>query len=84
VVVNVSRGVIDAMRGAYADVVVVLVTAPPDVLAQRLALRARGSDGQIETRLSRAVDDALPDATIINIGDAQDHARQLVEIIRSR
>jgi ribose 1,5-bisphosphokinase len=84
VVVNVSRTVIDTMRRTYADVVVVLVTAPPDVLAQRLAMRARGSDGQIETRLSRAVEDASPDATIVNIGDAQDHARRLVEIIRSR
>jgi ribose 1,5-bisphosphokinase len=84
VVVNVSRTVIDTMRRTYADVVVVLVTAPPDVLAQRLAMRARGSDGQIETRLSRAVEDASPDATIVNIGDAQCRARRLVEIIRSR
>jgi ribose 1,5-bisphosphokinase len=84
VVVNVSRAVIDAMRRAYADVVVVLVTAPPDVLAQRLAIRARESDGRIETRLTRAADDASPDAAIVNIGDAQDHARQLVEIIRGR
>jgi ribose 1,5-bisphosphokinase len=84
VVVNVSRTVIDAMRRTYADVVVVLVTAPPDILAQRLAMRARGSDGQIATRLGRAVDDASPDATIVNVGDAQDHARRLVEIIRGR
>ena len=30
VVVNVSRTVIGAMRRAYANVVVVLITAPPD------------------------------------------------------
>ena len=46
VVVNVSRTVIDAMRRAYADVVVVSITAPPEILAERLAARARGSDGQ--------------------------------------
>ena len=36
VIVNVSRTVISAMRAVYADVVVVSITAPPDVLAERL------------------------------------------------
>ena len=70
------------MRRAYADVVVVSITAPPEILAERLAARARGSDGQIEHRLRRAVDDAAPDVTIVNVGSAEDHARELVRIIR--
>src|SRR5215813_4752398 len=37
VVVNVSRSAIDELRRKYANVVVVLVTAPPQVLAERLA-----------------------------------------------
>ncbi len=82
VVVNASRTVTTEMRRTYADVVVVLVTAPPDVLAERLAMRARGSDGPIEQRLRRAVDEAVPDATIVNVGAAEDHARHLVEIIK--
>jgi ribose 1,5-bisphosphokinase len=84
VVANVSRTVIAAMRRAYADVVVVSITAPPDVLAQRLAARGRGSDGRIEQRLSRTVDDVAvaPDAVIVNVGDPEDHARELVRIIR--
>jgi ribose 1,5-bisphosphokinase len=82
VVVNVSRLVVDALRRAYADVVVVSVTAPPQVLAERLAMRARGSDGQIENRLRRAVDDAAPDITILNVGRAEDHARRLLRVIR--
>ena len=84
VVINVSRMVIDAVRRAYANVVVVSITAPPEVLAERLKMRARGSDGQIEARLGRAVDDALakPDATIVNVGDAADHARRLVDIMK--
>jgi ribose 1,5-bisphosphokinase len=84
VIANVSRTVVDAMRRAYADVVVVAITAPPEVLAERLAARARGSDGQIEHRLRRAVDDAaaVPDVTIINVGNAEDRARELVRIIR--
>ncbi len=84
VVVNVSRTVVDAIRRAYADVTVVLITAPSDVLAERLAARARSSDGQIEHRLSRAVDDvaAGPDVTITNVGSVEDHARELVQVIK--
>jgi ribose 1,5-bisphosphokinase len=84
VVANVSRMVVEAMRHAYARVVVVSITAPPDVLAERLSARARGSDGQIEHRLRRAVDDAgtAPDATILNVGGAEAHAQELVRIIR--
>jgi ribose 1,5-bisphosphokinase len=84
VVANVSRAVVDTMRRAYADVTVVSVTAPPEVLAERLAARARSSDGLVADRLRRAVDGvaAAPDVTIVNIGRAEDHARELVQIIR--
>ena len=41
VVANVSRTVVVAMRRAYADVVVVSITAPPEILGQRLAARAQ-------------------------------------------
>jgi len=71
-------------RRAYADVAVVSITAPPQVLAERLAMRARGSDGKIEQRLGRTVDDAAsaPDFTIMNVSSAEYHARQLVRIIK--
>jgi ribose 1,5-bisphosphokinase len=84
VVANVSRTVVDAMRRAYADVVVVEITAPPEVLAGRLAIRARRSDGAIERRLRRNVDIArvAPDITIVNVGDAEPHARQLSAAIK--
>ena len=84
VVINVSRTVIDAVRLAYANVVVVSITAPPEVLAERLKMRARGSDGRIEERLGRAIDEALakPDVIIVNVGDAADHARRLVDVIK--
>jgi len=62
VVANVSRTVIGALRKAYANVVVVAITAPPDVLAQRLAARARHSDGNITERLTRSVEDASAQA----------------------
>lgn len=84
VIANVSRTVIGAMRRIYADVVVVSITAPPQVLAERLAMRARDSDGRIEQRLGRRVDDAaaVPDITIMNVSSAEYHARQFVRIIK--
>ena len=82
VIANVSRTVIPALRQAYANVVVVSITAPADVLATRLAMRKRGTDGNISERLARAVEDAEPDATIVNVSSADYHARQLLRIIR--
>jgi ribose 1,5-bisphosphokinase len=84
VVANVSRTVVAAMRRAYASVLVVSITAPPNVLAERLAMRARGSDGRIEQRLNRTVDEAAaaPDVTIVNTSSAEYHARQFVRIIK--
>ena len=85
VVVNVSRTVISALRQTYANVVVVAITAPPDVLAARLAARGRKSDGNIAERLTRSVDDASAhaDVTILNAGSAEYHGRQLLRAIRN-
>lgn len=85
VVANVSRTVIEAMRRAYSDVTVISITAPPEVLAARVAARARASDGRIENRLRRTVDGAgaVPDVTISNVGSADAHALDLIDIIRS-
>jgi ribose 1,5-bisphosphokinase len=76
--------VIAAMRSAYADVTVVSITAPPQVLAERLAMRARGSDGRLDQRLGRTVEDAAatPDFIIMNVSSAEYHARQFVRIIK--
>jgi len=84
VVANVSRTVIEALRRAYTDVVVILITAPAEILAERLAARARSSDGRLADRLGRAVDDAatVPDVTITNVGSVEQHARELVRIIK--
>lgn len=82
VVVNVSRTVIDGARRAYANVIVVAITAPPEVLAERLKMRSRSSDGGADQRLSRTVDAAAPDVTILNVGRPEDHARRLLRAIR--
>ena len=83
VVANVSRTVVDSVRRAYCNVLVVSITAPPDVLARRLAMRARNSDGVREHRLQRAVAESRgPDQPLVNVGNAELHASQLVQIIR--
>lgn len=84
VVINVSRRVISAVRRVYQHVLVVAVTAPEEVLAERLARRHRASDGDLGERLHRTVpEDALvPDVTIINVGDPKQHAETLLRIIQ--
>ncbi|MDB5502670.1 MAG: phosphonate metabolism protein/1,5-bisphosphokinase (PRPP-forming) PhnN [Tardiphaga sp.] len=84
VVANISRTVIATLRAAFADVVVVSVTAPQEVLAARLAARGRGSDGPVGERLRRHVEGAEPDVIIQNVGRAEDHANELVRVIRGR
>jgi ribose 1,5-bisphosphokinase len=86
VVANVSRTVIAALRERYDAVAVVSVTAPAEVLAARLALRGRSSDGPITERLRRDVGGAAsaPDVVISNIASPQDHARELLGVIRDR
>lgn len=54
VVVNVSRAVVDEARARLQPVSVVVVTAPPRVLAARLAARGREPAADIHQRLERA------------------------------
>lgn len=86
VVVNVSRTVIDALREAYADVIVVSITAPLEILAARLAKRERASDGEAGERLRRTVENVRsePDVVIQNVGRAEDHAHELRRVIVTR
>jgi ribose 1,5-bisphosphokinase len=86
VVVNVSRTVIPAARRDYAHVIVVAVTAPPEVLAERLDKRHRASDGDIGARLHRAVSEegAAADITIVNVGDPESHGHALAQVIKRR
>ena len=84
-VCNVSRAVIAELRYRYANVRVVLVTAPSDVLAARLAARGRVTDGPLATRLARgapAQSDLTPDVVIENIGNLQNGGELLVAAIR--
>ncbi len=53
VIVNLSRKVIPAAEEAFTSVVVIEITAPPEVLARRLAARGRETEAEIADRLSR-------------------------------
>jgi ribose 1,5-bisphosphokinase len=84
VVCNVSRGIVAALRLRYARLVVVLVTAPAEVLADRLAGRGRASDGDLEQRLGREAPPAAefaPDHVIENVGDIHEGTARLIAAI---
>jgi ribose 1,5-bisphosphokinase len=84
VVCNVSRGIVAALRLRYARLVVVLVTAPAEILAGRLASRGRASDGDLAQRLGRGAPspaEFAPDHVIENIGDIADGVARLIGVI---
>jgi ribose 1,5-bisphosphokinase len=84
VICNVSRTVVGAARERYAHVVAVLVTAPRELLAMRLAARDRASDASIEQRVGRAEtanNGFRPDVVIDNVGEPDIGARKLVDTI---
>jgi ribose 1,5-bisphosphokinase len=83
VICNVSRAIVAEVRARYSQVDVVLVTAPAEILAARLAGRSRASDGPLEQRIKR--NDAFAgfraDYTIDNAGAPGTAARQLLDIL---
>jgi len=69
VIVNVSRTVLAQAEKAWPHSTVLEITAPPQILAQRVTARARGEDGDVQKRISRTVEaapDHLPRITISN------------------
>ena len=55
VMFNGSRGIINEARTRFENLQVMVVTAPEDVLAKRLAARGREDENDIKNRLKRAV-----------------------------
>jgi ribose 1,5-bisphosphokinase len=84
VVCNVSRTIIGFARIRYASVTVVQVTAPPHVLAARLADRQRPSDGNLDARVARSPGghDVEPDVVIHNAGRPEVGVRRMLNVIR--
>ena len=83
---NLSRSSIGEARLRFPDVAVILVTAPADVIAARLAARGRESAEVIRARLARKVDreDALhPDLSIINDGPVEAAVGRLMAYLQA-
>ena len=69
VVFNGSRAALGRAAAAFPGLQVILVTAPAEVLAERLAARGRESVGQIAARLAREVEPlprGLPVIEVVN------------------
>jgi ribose 1,5-bisphosphokinase len=84
VVCNVSRTIVGFAKIRYACVVVVHVTAPPHILAARLASRSRASDGSLDARMARspAELDIEADVVIHNVGRPEVGIRRMLNVIR--
>ncbi|MFN3362612.1 MAG: phosphonate metabolism protein/1,5-bisphosphokinase (PRPP-forming) PhnN [Allorhizobium sp.] len=84
VIVNGSRSALDAFRVAFSQLLIVNVTARPDVLAKRLATRGRETAADIEARLARATDPLPEDVKVVTIDNSGDLAvagRLMVNLI---
>ena len=84
--VNLSRAVLAEAQARFPGMAVLSLTAPPEVLAARLSLRARESAEEIGSRLARA-DRALPEdvtgvVTIDNGGSLDDTVRAVLAALR--
>ena len=83
-VCNGSRAVLQGLSEHYANFVVINITASPDVLARRLALRGRESEDEILERLARSANLKVdwPGAVIVdNSGEIETAGSALVDAI---
>lgn len=85
VLFNGSRGVLETAQQRYPDMVVLHVSASPQVLAARLAGRGRESTEDIAKRLERA-DYALPEGLtlrrICNDGDLEEAVSAMLSALQ--
>jgi ribose 1,5-bisphosphokinase len=82
-VANLSRGAVAALRGRYANITVVEITAKPEILAERLAARGRESRGEVLARLARtAASDLGPGLVRIdNSGPPEEAGEKFMALI---
>lgn len=84
-VLNGSRAALPAIRSAFEKVVVIHVTARPEIIAARLASRGRENEGDIKLRMRRGAI-ALPDCgepiEIDNSGPFEVAGTAFLDVIR--
>jgi ribose 1,5-bisphosphokinase len=81
---NGSRGALAAFTGAFVSLAVIEVSARPEVIAERLALRGRETPSEIERRLARVARNWQPDcefAVVDNSGALGDAQRTFIDTI---
>lgn len=83
VIANVSRRMIPEARRKYSCLVIA-VTAPPEILAARLAQRGREQAADIAQRLQREAPDFRADIEILNATTPEAAAQALINALRSR
>lgn len=85
IVFNGSRAALQAASQTFPDLRVILVTAPDEVLAARLAARGRETEADIRERLVRA-SFALPEGisamTVVNDGTLDDGIQRLLAALQ--
>lgn len=84
VVMNGSRHHFATLRIDAGIVVPILITASPDILAERLSVRGRESAAEIRARLGRQADviGQAPAIVIENSGRLETAGQQLLEVLR--
>jgi phosphonate metabolism protein PhnN/1,5-bisphosphokinase (PRPP-forming) len=85
VVVNGSRAALAKAQAAFPDMIVLHITAPFDILANRLAARGRENRDDIAARLARAAQalpQGLPVVEVINDADPETGIARLLQAIR--
>ncbi len=83
---NLSRGVLQAAKARFGRFVVLSLTAPPEVLAHRLAARGRESADDIAARLKRAefaLPEGLPVVEIANAGTLRQTAARAHDALQA-
>ncbi|MGI6854288.1 phosphonate metabolism protein/1,5-bisphosphokinase (PRPP-forming) PhnN [Mesorhizobium sp. 1B3] len=82
-IANLSRGALPLLKERYENVVVVEITAAPEILAERLAARGRESRGEVLARLARSAKFDSEGAVVIDNGGAPETAgERFAELIR--
>ena len=84
VVVNTSRGEVDAIRAKVPNTLTVSILASPEVVAERLRARGRETEYEIARRLSRIIEEpvyGVDTLKVLNDGTVEEGIEKLINVI---